>query len=182
MKELNLLPPQIKAEIAYAKRNAIIVHYIFLTLTVAVAIGAGFWGSHFYLNQQLTEKADSIAAKELLAAGYKDIENAAKTLNGRVAAIKAIQDSQPKFSAVLSDLAKTVPQAASITALSLTGDDTKPVKISADAANYQTAVSFRDALAASPRISGADIDSISGNDIEGYRVDITIGFKPGQAK
>ncbi len=179
---INLLPPQTKAEIMYAKRNAVVVRYVALVLIVAMVVGIGFAGSHWYLDQKLKETADSLASKELVAGGYKDVENAAKTLNARVAAIKAIQDNQPKFSAVLSDLAKTVPQDASITSLTLIGDDTKPVKVSADASSYQAAVSFRDSLAASPRISGADIDSITGNETEGFHVNITIGFKPGQAR
>ncbi len=158
------------------------MRYIVLIVAVGAAVGVGFFGSHLYLNQQLKATADSIASKEAGAASYKEIEAAAKTLNGRVAAIKAIQDNQPKFSAVLTDLAKAVPQNASITNLSLTGDDTKPVRISADATTYQTAVSFRDALAASPRIAGADIDSITGNTANGFHVNITIGFKPGMAK
>lgn len=179
---INLLPPSIKEEIVYAKRNAVVLRYTSLLLIVAVLVGGGFWGSHVYLNQRIAETADSIADKDKIAASYKDVELEAKTLNSRVAAIKAIQDSQPKFSAVLSDLAKAVPRNASITNLTLTGQDSKPVKISATATSYQAAVSFRDALAASPRISGADIDSISGNATEGFNVDITIGFKPGQAK
>jgi Tfp pilus assembly protein PilN len=179
---INLLPPDFKQEMVYAKRNAILVRYIGLLVVVWIVVGAGFYGSHIYLNQKLSEAADSIDAKAKTAAGFKEIEANAKTLNSRVAAIKAIQDSQPKFSAVLADLAKTVPKDAAITQLTLTGDDTKPVKISAVATSYATAVSFRDALAASPRISGADIDSISGNITGGFSVSITIGFKPGQAK
>jgi Tfp pilus assembly protein PilN len=179
---INLLPPQLKTQLAYAKRNTVVVRYIFLVAAVIVVIGAGFFGSQLYLDQRLQEVSTSIAGKEKIAAGNKDVEAASKTLNSRVAAIKAIQDAQPKFSAVLSDLARAVPKNASITGLTLTGLDSTPVKISADATSYQIAVSFRDALAASPRISGADIDSITGNATEGFHVDITIGFKPGQAK
>jgi Tfp pilus assembly protein PilN len=179
---INLLPPELKIEIAYAKRNAIMVRYIMLTVAIAVVLTGAFIGSHLYLNQRLSDTAASIASKDTIAASYKTVETEAKTLNSRVAAIKAIQDSQPKFSAVLSDLAKTVPKDVSISGLTLTGIDSTPVTISADAVTYQSAVDFRDALAASPRISGADIGSITGSAAAGFHVDITIGFKPGEAK
>ncbi len=180
---INLIPPQLKQELKFARRNASLVRFLVIAAILAVAVGSGFAGTTYYLNQRTAKVEQDIAAKKSSADSYHTTIAAAKALNDRVSAIKTIQSGQPKFSLLLSDIAKFTLKGTSISSISLTGADNKPVQISAVAANYTAAVSLRDALASSPRISAADIISVVNNSQNNnYTVVIVIGFKPGQAR
>ncbi len=179
---INLLPPSVKEQTAYAKRNTVVVHYLWLVSILVVLLGVSFGSTYIYLNQRVSGIDNELASKQSIIDSYKPTQKSAKALNERVAAIKAIQASQPRFSQLLDDIAKFTLKGTSITSLSLTGEDNKPVMISATAESYNEAVSLRDALANSPRISGADTQDITNQSDGTYHTNIIIGFKPGMAR
>lgn len=179
---INLLPPSVKEQTEFAKRNAIVVHYLWLSAFLVALISVSFGATYIYLNQRVAAIDNELASKQTVIDSFKPTQKAAKTLNDRVAAIKAIQASQPRFSQLLDDIAKFTLKGTAITSLSLTGEDNKPVVISATADSYNAAVSLRDALANSPRISGADIQDITNQSDGTYHANIVIGFKPGMAR
>ncbi len=178
---INLLPTQLKDQTGFAKRNQILIKYVWLAGIVLLIVSASFTGADIYLNHRIDQATTDLSQKETQINSYKGLEEQAKQLNDRVAAIKEIQAGQPKFSLLLTDLAKAMPKGASLTALTLTGDDKKPVRINASADTYNTVVALRDALAASSRIAGVDLDSINST-TSGVTADLTISFKPGQAR
>jgi Tfp pilus assembly protein PilN len=178
---INLLPPHVKEGIAFAKRNAVGIGYLKLMLILVSVLTACFVGAGIYLDQRIHATSTSYQQKQDQIASYKKVEDEAKIINERVAAIKSIQDSQPRFTTLLSDIAKAMPKNASLTNLTLTGDDKKPIRVTATADSYATAVALRDSLASSPRISGVDIESVSSTK-DGVSASLTISFKPGQAR
>lgn len=178
---INLLPPTIKEQVTFSKRNAMLVKYFWVALFTALVLAGAFCATFLYLRQRLTAAKQEIAQKEAKIATYKGLKDNVKNLNLRVASIKSIQARQAKFSALLGDLSKSMPAGTALTAISLTGDDKKPVTISAVADSYNGAVGLRDTLAASSRIAAADIQTVSGGK-DGYHVDILVSFKPGQSK
>jgi cell division protein FtsL len=179
---INLLPPSFKEQVRFAKHNAILIRYLKLAVLLIIVLGVSFGGTYYYLTRRIASTNAAMASKQEVIGSYTDIETQVKELNSRVAAIKTIQSSQPRFSLLLSDIAKFTLKGTAISSLALTGDDSKPVVISATAGSYTAAVSLRDALVASPRISGADIQSITGQSDGSFSVNIVIGFKPGQAR
>ncbi len=180
---INLLPPDLKNQIGFSKRNAKLQVYVWL-LGLSVLVCGGLFGySYYHAHQALLAAQKDIAAKQQQIDTYKDIEAKAKAINERVTAIKSISASQSHFSLLLAELARYTPRTVIIQALTLTGDDKKSVRIQATADSKASIASFRDALETAPRISGADIENISYNDTEKtYSTSIAIGFKPGQAK
>jgi Tfp pilus assembly protein PilN len=178
---INLLPPQIKEQITYSKRNAIIVHYLWLAAFTMIVLGGVFGGSYWYLQGRIASAEQAVAQKETSIAGFKGLESKVKTLNSRLSTIKAIQSQQAKFSQVLTDVAKAMPAGASLNNINLSGDASKPVTIDATADSYATAVALRDTLAASPRIAAADLQTVNATG-SNYHVSIVLSFKPGQAK
>ncbi len=180
---INLIPPQLKAEIKYSRWNGQVVHYLRIVIALALVVGGGFAATSYSLYKRTSAVEQDIATKQAKAATYKPTVSTAKALNERVAAIKTIQSSQPRFSLLLADIAKFSLKGTAINSISLTGADSKPVQISATSASYTAAVSLRDALAASPRISAADLISVTSNSqTNTYTAVIVIGFKPGQAR
>ncbi|HSX14858.1 MAG TPA: PilN domain-containing protein [Candidatus Saccharimonadales bacterium] len=179
---INLLPPTVKAETSYAKRNRTVVRYVWLLSLVILIVGAEFAGAEVYISHQKQSYEKDIAAKQSQINGYKDLESQAQAANSRLKAFKTLVGDQARFSSLLADLAAHTPRGVFINSISLTGDSKQAVKIAATANSYSSAVSFRDALVTSSRIKDASIDDIS-NPADGvYKVNVTVAFKPGASR
>lgn len=180
---INLLPPAIKQELMYSRYNAVIIRYLKLVVAIFLILAGALFGGRWYLNEQISATEASIKTKQDQIASYKELETKALKLNQRITSIQAIQKSQSKFSILLADLAQNMPQGTSISSISLTGDDKKPVRLTVKAVDYKTALGFRDSISKSKRISAADIDDIK-KDSESnlYTLTMTFAFSPGQAK
>jgi hypothetical protein len=179
---INLLPPEQKEQIRYSKLNRMALTYVRVLLLVIIVIG-GIFGAAIYWVGQTTAKVESDVAEKTvhLAELNNSFVPKAKDASDRLAAIKFVQTSQTRFSAVVADIAKVVPQGVSIDAMTLTGDDKTPVRLTVSSSSYAGALALRNALTTSPRVAGADIETISSNSGT-YSASVVIAFKPGQAK
>lgn len=179
---INLLPPAHKEQIRFAKLNRIVMTYVRLIVVVIVVLGAIFGATIYWVGQTTAAVEKDVAIKTATIAGLnKTFTPKAKDASDRLAAIKFVQTSQTRFSAVVADIAKVVPQGVSIDAITLTGNDKAPVRINVSTSSYTGALAFRNALITSPRIAGADLESITAVS-SGYQTSIVVAFKPGQAK
>ncbi len=180
---INLLPPDQKEQIRYAKLNRLALRYVRTLIVVVLVLGGIFAGSFYLLAQQAGSISEDVAQKEaMIAALDRTFTPKAKDASDRLAAIKFVQATQTRFSAVISDIAKVVPQGVSIDAMTLTGEDKAPVRIAVTAQSYAAALAFRNALITSPRIAGADLETISSSDGKSFQTSVVIAFKPGQAR
>ena len=178
---INLLPSDRKEEIRFAKLNRIVLRYLRLVMLLIVIIGGILGGTLYYLGFLNDHAAADIAAKKLEISAGATFMKQAKDVSDRLLAIKTIQVSQTRFSLLLDDLAKVLPQGVAIDTITLTGDDTKPVRVAVSGNTYNSMLVFRDAVAKSPRISGVDLESIS-QDTGGFHAGVVIGFNKGQAR
>lgn len=182
---INLLPPTFKQEVKYSHRNAALLHYLIIVAVVFVVVAGSLVGARHLLNQRITETDKRIAEKQLEITNYKTLEGDASKITARLNSIQAVQKSQARFSVLLSDLAEYLPAGTAITSMTLTGDDKKPVRLTATATNYDTALGIRDGIARSARISAADLEDIKLENINGknfYKVSISFAFNPGKAR
>jgi len=180
---INLLPPDIKEQIRYAKLNRTAIAYVRVSLMVAGVLGVIFAGSIYQLSLQTKSIAADVTEKQaVIKALNTTFTPKAKDASDRLNAIKYVQSSQTRFSAVVADIAKVVPQGVSIDTMTLTGNDKVPVRISVTASSYAGALAFRNALITSPRIAGADLETINSNNGGSFGTSIVVAFKPGMAK
>lgn len=180
---INLLPPTIKEQIRYARINRLALRYLRISLAVVVVLGGVFGGAFYLLEQQAAQVAADVADKQVMIADLnKTFTPQARDASDRLAAIAYVQATQTRFSEVIADIAKVLPQGVSISSLTLTGDDTKPVKVAVTSTSYDGALAFRNALTTSPRVAGADLETITSNSNGGFETSVVIGFKPGKAK
>lgn len=180
---INLMPPDMKEQIKYAKFNRLLVRYLQLVVVVAVALGGVFGGAMYLINQQTAAATSDAADKQATIAQFnKTFVPQAKAAADRLNAIKYVQSSQTRFSSVIADIAKVVPDGVTINTLTLTGQDNVPVTVAITADSYNDALAFRNALITSPRIAGADLETISTNDSKSYQANVVIAFKKGEAK
>lgn len=179
---INLLPPGIKANTGYAKRNSILLRYVWLLIITALVLGLEFGATEYYIAKQNHTYNQQIAAKQQAIDGYKQIQDQATVANTRLSAFKQLVGQQTNFSSLLTDLANHTPKGVFINSITLTGVTTQAVQISASANSYESAVSLRDALATSPRIKAASINDISNSAVGVYNIDVTIAFSAGAFK
>lgn len=179
---INLLPPDQKEQIRFSKLNRIAIAYVRILFIVIIVLGGIFGAAIYWVNQTTASVTADVATKTATIASLnKSFTPKAKDASDRLAAIKFVQATQTRFSGVVADIAKVVPQGVSIDSMTLTGDDKMPVRIAVSASSYTGALAFRNALITSPRIAGADLESITSN-TGNYQTSIVIAFKPGLAK
>lgn len=179
---INLLPPTHKEQISYAKRNTQLLRLIKWLGLILICILLAFLLAHWHLNRTLATTKASHADKQARIKDLAGVEQEAQLLSGRLQSVRVLRERQTRFSELLADLARVTPQGAYINTISLTEDDQKPVSINATANSYAAAAGLRDAFASSPRIQAVDLTSISNPAPGEFKVDLTIGFKPGQFK
>ena len=152
-------------------------------MAVAVALGVVFGGAMYLIGQQtVAATADAADKQATIARLNKAFVPQAKAAADRLNAIKFVQGSQTRFSQVITDIAKVVPAGVSIDTLTLTGQDNAPVTVAITSDSYNDALAFRNALTTSPRIAGADLETISTSDGKAYQANVVIAFKKGSAK
>jgi Tfp pilus assembly protein PilN len=176
---INLMPPELKQQIRYAKYNRLGLRYLRVTLAVVVVLGVVFAGALYLLHQQEATVANDVTKKQ---AEIKRVSNdflpKAKDASERLTDIKYIQDTQTRYSAVMADLVKVLPREVDIETLLLTGDETRPVGLSVTAKTYDEVLALRNALVTSPRIGGADIVSAAQTK-DGWAANLLVGYRKG---
>ena len=180
---INLMPPDIKEQIRFAKLNRTTLRYLWGAVVVVLALGGVFEWAIYTLNAQTkTASAGAAEKQQTIDKLTNTFVPMAKEASDRLSAIKTVQANQTHFSAVIADIGKVEPTGVIIKSMTLTGADKVPVVIVISASNYNAALAFRNALANSPRVAGADLESINANNDGSYDANVVIAFKPGQAK
>ena len=179
---INLLPPTIKEEMRYSRYNALLVHYLTLSVGIGIVAIATLIGGRYYLDGRVSATERQIADTQTTIDQQGQLQADAKKISSRIASIEAIQKNQAHFSQLLIDLSNSMPKGTVISSIGLTGDDKKPVKLTVFALDYNSAVAFRDSIVQSKRVSGADIQLIQANTDSKYTVEITFGFNKGEAR
>ncbi|MBW4060987.1 PilN domain-containing protein [Candidatus Saccharibacteria bacterium] len=178
---INLMPPTAKEQLRYAKYNRSALRYLQLVVVVVVIIAAIFATAIMYLDRQVVSVTTDLTSKQQTIAGFSNDKLTAANAAARVNAIKTIEGGQTRFSQLLYDLAAVLPKGISLTGIALTGDSSKPVVVSINGSTYNEILAFHDAIVTSPRISGADLQSITSTST-GYQANVVLGFNPGEAK
>ena len=178
---INLLPPDIKTQMRYSRYNRTALGYVKLATLVIVVLSGIFVGTIFYVNRETTAIEASVQERQAELDTKLVFQKQALNISDRLKAIKALDSSQTRFSVLLDDLAKYLPQGVSLEGITLTGDDKKPLSIAISGNTYDSILAFRNAVLLSSRIAGADLVSIT-NSATGFSGNVVIAFKPGQAK
>jgi Tfp pilus assembly protein PilN len=181
---INLLPPDLKEQIRYAKLNRLVLRYLRVTVVVVVVLGGMFAGAYYLISNQSKAISADVSTKETSINSQKKVlipkaQDASERLN----AIKYIQDTQTRFSLLISDLVKVLPQGVRLESVNLTGDDKAPVALSVTADTYDEVLALRNSLVTSPRIANADLVTIQGDPTKtSWTGTLVLSFNPGKAK
>lgn len=180
---INILPPELKEQIIYSKRNVIARNYLFVLLVIALLVGAALSVSHIYANQQISSLEADMERAEERTEEFEDLENSVSSLNTQLQAIDQLIVQRPQFALLLEDIASVLPSGSYINGISLSEDmEDQPLQLQITAQSQQQAISVGDELLESNRIQSADIQNVSDVDEDGsVNVSVVIAFDPEKA-
>lgn len=161
---INLLPPELKTEYRYARRNSQLLRVLavfslgFVGLAIIVAVGV------LYVNQAANSyAAEASSLKESLKQQKQDEVNAeAQDISNSLKLAVQVLSQQILFSKLLTELAPVIPGGATLTDIAIS-ELQGAIDISAKAVNYDAATQLQVNLADSNNkiFTKADIISIS---------------------
>lgn len=180
---INVLPPQTKQEVNYAKQNSKLLRFIGLTLLVEILLGTLLAAGFLYADKQTEEYQANLASRQQQRSSFEAVKKDVERLRSTLSTIDSLLNEKTQYSALLRDLAAALPDNTYIMQTQLTGDDTKPMEIQVSTDSIDRAAQVRNGLIQSERIKSADIQSVTGDEDSGrYTAILVVAFEKGGAR
>ena len=159
---INLLPPQAKENIRFARLNVTMIEYAVLVLVTTVGLI-----SILFYGQSLASHEESLLSnlvndKRSNLSQYDSELAKAKELDKRIDTISALLGLETNFSKLLPAIGGIVPQGTVINGLELDTEDSNSLTINGESTSQTGPSIFRENLAKSDKLfSRADIVNIN---------------------
>ena len=163
---INLLPPDIKENYRFARRNRILARWVTAASLCLLGAGLLLGGGYLYLNQSIKTTQNQITdtANELESQHLNSVQQQVTSISNNLKLTVQVLSKEILFSELLKQLASVTPSNVILTNLSITQAQGS-VDIVAQTANYDAATQLQVNLA-DPKnqiFSKADIVGISCN-------------------
>lgn len=169
---INLLPPSIKAEIAYSKFNTTLIKLI-----VSVLITGATLVTIVSLGSSNTDISISAVKQQLAQDQSKsNIEKTLRSASERFNSVSSIEATRHRYSGFIRSLANALPGDAIINTLTLSSD-AKPIKLNVSTTSSNSAGRLKSAIEKLPQVQAAEVDGIT-QSAAGFDVIVGITFKP----
>ena len=185
MIRLNLLPPAIKEDIAYAKKNASLYQVLIKLIAGFVAMAAivGVVGYIVYSNQQIASEEKNVSENQL--ASWKTTESDAKDFSDRLTLVSTIGASRLDWPLIFSEIAKSTPANVKMSSFDFTKNATDRATLSGFAMSNADIGTFRELLSKSSLFNYVDIentatatDPLDGNlSVLAFRISLNLNLK-----
>ena len=171
---INLLPAAVKKERQFGRMNRLLIRVL-----IGMFIIAGVATAVMLFGLQLTNNDETLLNQVVedrtkIYEANKVYETQASDLKGDLTTISKVFDREVKLSNLLVEIASTIPFGVQLTGLSLTGNDTSPLQITATARSQELAGTLRRNLVDSGVFEAADLQTVtlqaSEDDKESYSV------------
>lgn len=161
MIRLNLLPPEVKEDIAYAKKNAGIYQILLKLMAgfVIMAAVVSVVGFIVYKNQQIAEEEKAVAEAQL--ASWKNTEKDAKSFADRLNLVDKIQGEKINWTLIFSELAKSTPVNVKLSSYDFNNNKIDRASLTGYALSNTDIGTFRELLSKSPLFQYVDIESVA---------------------
>lgn len=122
---INLLPPNVKQEITYGRRNNVLIRWIIAVILVIVGIGIMTVFGLVYINQNVKsqQKVAVIAQQNIKNQNLEANQKELQSLSDKVKTIVQILSKQLLFSKMLTTIASILPSGAVLSDINLTNSD-----------------------------------------------------------
>lgn|GEM_PF-5252154 len=116
---INLLPPQVKSDAAYAKRNSLIVRFVIVMIVVAIALSLLMAGGVLYANTGANRLEKQLGNREQQISDLDEARREAASISATVDTIENLLDQQSYYSHFIAELGQTMPDWAAIRTVTL---------------------------------------------------------------
>ncbi len=137
---INLLPPEAREDVLYARKNIQLLHWIFVLLAVIAAIFVVVLVGQLYIDQ--SSKAYSVqveqAREQLKVQKLEETQAKVQGISGSIKLSVQVLSKQVLFSALLKQIGAAMPQGTVLTGLSINALQ-GGIDLTAAATDYNTA-------------------------------------------
>jgi Tfp pilus assembly protein PilN len=188
MIKLNLLPPEIKEEISYSKKNAKIytalIEFLGGFLILAIFIGTVWFVS--FSTKRVLVFSKAVAEKQ--AAAWGDAEKDAKDFSDRLLLVERINKDKINWKIFFEEISKSTPSNVKLTSYDVITSNKSRVNFSGFASSSTDVSRFRELISKSGIFEFVDIESMSSatdpadSTRRGLTFKVTAGLKLSEVK
>jgi Tfp pilus assembly protein PilN len=161
MFSLNLLPPDIKEELVFSKRNAKLIKYLSFSLSGMIILFAFFFGLGMTIrNQQKIYEVEKASAERIIESN-KDMQKKADDLSVRLGLIKKLKATRMDWTNIFNTLSANTPTGVQLDSFDIATDGKSRAKINGLARSDRDIVLFKDLLSQTKVFGYVDIENIS---------------------
>lgn len=182
---INLLPPEIKKQKKYARFNVVTIRYTAVIIGVAAAITASLLITQALSQAQLESFQAELETAQVEAKRRSGILDEGKVFEAKLEAADDLLNNESQYTKLLNDIEKSLISNARIKNLTLTGDETEPLRLSIETTNRDLAPTIARTLVKSPRFTAADVQSITevkSDNSTIYQIEIVVAYAEGAAR
>ena len=161
MIRLNLLPPEIKEDINYAKKNAALNQLLLKLVAIFVIMGAvvGVVGYIVYKNEQIAQEEKAVAEAQL--ASWKTTETDAKDFADRLNLVDKLRGEKLDWAIIFAEIAKSTPANVKLSTYDFSNNAKDRVNLTGFAIANADIGTFRELLSKSKLFQYVDIESVA---------------------
>lgn len=159
MINVNLLPPEIKQDIAQSKKNHSAVGYLKKSILLVLVLLGVLTADYFYLNSRLSAASSNLTQKEESLKKYGELENKAKKLSDRITDIKEIIKNTNVWSGTINEITKIMPDGVFLTSVKMDSNAKVRASVSGKATSKKEVAALRDAMEQSGKFEYVDIET-----------------------
>lgn len=137
---INLLPPDVKQNITYARRNTQLLRWSIILLLSIVSVFGFVGAGTLYMNSSIKTIGAQVASgqEQLKLAKTEDTQKRVEEISGSLKLVVQVLSRQVQFSKLLQQIGSAMPPGSILTNLSITKIQ-GGIDLSAAARDYQTA-------------------------------------------
>lgn len=137
---INLLPPETRDNIAYARKNSILLKYVGIIILVIIGILFTALAGQFYINNSATSYTSQIkqSQEQLKIQKLEETQKRVESISGSMKLAVQVLSKQVLFSEMLKQIGSAIPEGAVLTGLSI-NQLQGGIDITAAATDYNTA-------------------------------------------
>ena len=137
---INLLPPETRATMVYARKNSILLKWVLILFVVIVGIFVVAFAGQFYINSSAKSYANQVKQSEeqLKAQKLEETQKRVESISGSLKLAVQVLSKQVLFSSMIKQIGSAIPEGAVLTSLSI-NQLQGGIDITAAATDYNTA-------------------------------------------
>ncbi len=137
---INLLPPEVKQNITYARRNTSLRSWLFALLAATVCLCAVIGFGQLYLQHSIDNYAAQLATgqQQLKEQHLEETQQEIETVSGNLKLVVQVLSRAILFSKLLSQVGSTIPSGSVLTNLSISNKVQGGIDLSFSSTDYQT--------------------------------------------